>query len=326
MPVTNIRNYAAAITLGWVLLVSIADAQTERERLMVLTFDDLPYQTAGYSETVLRGRRVTDELLRTLAIYQAPTTVFVNESKLYINDQTEARIGLLERWVEYGAVLGNHTYSHSDLNLLSVEEFEREIIDGEPVTLRLMSSRTPYQRFFRHPYTHTGDTEDKKVRITAFLHERNYEIAPFTIDGQDSIFNRVYLFAKQSNNDELVARVQDAYVDFVVSATEFAERISVEIFGDEIPQTLVLHANDLNADSLDRLLDRLVQRNYRFVNLTDAMQHPAYNTEDKLVTSFGPSWLWRWTKSMELDVSFRGDPEPPEWILKLFEESISSEP
>ncbi len=163
------------------------------------------------------------------------------------------------------------------------------------------------------------------MRITAFLYERNYQIAPYTIDSQDSIFNRVYLDAKQSNNDGLAARIQDAYVDFVISTTEFAERISVEIFGDEIPQTLILHANDINADSLDGLLDRFVQRSYRFVNLTDAMQHPAYKTEDKLVTRFGPSWLWRWRKSMKMDVSFQGDPEPPEWILKLFEESYSSE-
>ena len=322
---TSTHTYASAFALACIALVSAA-AQTENERLMVLTFDDLPYQTMGYPDTLLRGRRVTDELLRTLANHQAPATAFVNESKLFVNDEAEARIGLLERWVEYGAVLGNHTYSHSDLNLVSVEEFEQEIIDGEQITLRLMASRRPYQRFFRHPYTHTGDTEDKKARITAFLEERGYLIAPYTIDSQDSIFNRVYLDAKQSKNDELAVRVRNAYVDFVVSTTKFAERISVEIFGDEIPQTLVLHANDINADSLDGLLGRLSMRNYRFVSLSNAMQHPAYNTADTLVTSFGPSWLWRWRKSMNLDVSFRGDPEPPEWILELFEESNSSAP
>jgi hypothetical protein len=292
---------------------------------MVLTFDDLPYVAAGYSDTISRGNKITAELLESLALHRAPTTAFVNESKLYIDDQTEARIGLLERWVEYGAILGNHTYSHSDLNDLTVAEFEQEIVDGEPVTSRVMALRTPYQRFFRHPYTHTGDTEDKKSQIIAFLHERDYQIAPYTIDSQDYIFNRIYLDAKQAKNNELAGRVQDAYVDFVVSATEFAERISVEIFGDEIPQTLILHANDINAVSLGDLLDRLVERGYGFVNLTDAMQHPAYHTTDKLVTSFGASWLWRWTKSMEVDVSFRSDPEPPEWILKQFQESYSSE-
>ena len=166
---SNIRIYAAAITLGWVLLASIADAQTDRERLMVLTFDDLPYAAGGYSDTLLRARRITDELLRTLAMHQVPTTAFVNESRLYIDDQTASRIGLLEQWVEYGAILGNHTYSHSDFNRLSVEQFEREILDGAPVTLKLMSAREPYPHFFRHPYTHTGDTEDKKVRITGGL-------------------------------------------------------------------------------------------------------------------------------------------------------------
>ncbi len=318
---TNTHTYASSFALACIALVSAAAAQTENERLMVLTFDDLPYQTMGYPDTLWRGRRVTDELLRTLANHQAPTTAFVNESKLFVNDEAEARINLLERWVEYGAVLGNHTYSHSDLNSVSAEEFEQEIIDGEQITSRLMASRKPYQRFFRHPYTHTGNTEEKKARITAFLEERGYLIAPYTIDSQDSIFNRVYLDAKHSKNDELAVRVQNAYVDFVVSTTKFAERISVEIFGDEIPQTLILHANDINADSLDGLLGRLSMRNYRFVSLNNAMQHPAYNTADTLVTSFGPSWLWRWNKSMNLDVSFRGDPEPPEWILKLFEDS-----
>jgi hypothetical protein len=123
----------------------------------------------------------------------------------------------------------------------------------------------------------------------------------------------------------LAAQVLDAYVDFVLSATEFAERISAEIFGDEIPQTLILHANNINADSLDGLLDSFERLGYRFVNLTDAMQHPAYKMTDKLVTSFGPSWLWRWTKSMEIDVNFRDDPEPPDWILEKFEDSTSSE-
>ena len=65
---SNIRIYAAAVTLGWVLLVSIAGAQTDRERLMILTFDDLPYAAGGYSDTLLRARIFTDELIRTLAM------------------------------------------------------------------------------------------------------------------------------------------------------------------------------------------------------------------------------------------------------------------
>lgn len=292
---------------------------------MALTFDDLPYVAAGYEDTVQRGREITAQLLQSLGQSQVPATAFVNESRLYVDDQTEARIDLLKRWVEYGAALGNHTYSHSDLNDLTVAEFQREIVNGERVTRILMASRKPYERFFRHPYTHTGNTEEKKAEVSAFLHERSYQIAPYTVDSQDYLFNRVYLDAKKTGNEELALQVQGACIDFVVSATEFAEGASVKLFGNEIRQTLILHADDISAGSLGDLLGRLEERGYEFVNLADAMRHPAYKTEDTLVTRFGPSWLWRWAESMGAEISFAGDPEPPDWILSKFEDADASE-
>ncbi len=298
-------------------------AQTENVRQMVLTIDDLPYHASGHPDTIAQANRVTDRLLSTLTEYQAPATAFVNESNLLINGEADARTRLLRKWAESGVILGNHTYSHADLNQSSVELFQREIIDGESITLEVMLSRPRYQRYFRYPYSHTGDTAEKKARIARFLKERGYRIAPYTIDSQDYVFNRIYLDARQSENVELAEQIRLAYVEFVVAATVFAETISSRVFGDEIPQILIVHANQINADALAEVLARLVQRGYLFVDLTKAMQHPAYKTEDRLVTSYGPSWLWRWSYSMELDISFRGDPEPPNWILDLYEESVS---
>jgi hypothetical protein len=36
------------------------------------------------------------------------------------------------------------------------------------------------------------------------------------------------------------------------------------------------------------------------------------------VTDFGPTWLWRWRTHLGLNVSFAGDPEPPAWVIALF--------
>jgi hypothetical protein len=103
-----------------------------------------------------------------------------------------------------------------------------------------------------------------------------------------------------------------------ISATDFAERISPQVFDHDIPQTILLHANDINAGYLDVLLTRLEQRGYRFVTLEAAMVDPAYQTKDTLVTKSGPTWLWRWMKSRGMAVSFRGDPEAPDWVLDLY--------
>ena len=297
--------------------------QIAQSRQMVLTIDDLPYQSSGHPDTFDRASEVTTRLLKSLARFQAPANVFVNEANLQIKGDTGSRIGLLEQWAEYGANIGNHTYSHADLNRQTAQEYQEEIRKGEVSTLEVMASRRPYQQFFRHPYTHTGDTEEKKTSVTRFLEDNGYLIAPYTIDSQDSIFNRIYLDALVAEDLELCEQIKNAYVDFVIEATAFAERISVEVFGEEIPQTLILHANRINADTFDTLLEQLVQRRYEFVRLVDVMKHPAYQTEDTLVTSYGPSWLWRWSKSMGQDISFRGDPEPPGWVLNQFRNAQS---
>jgi hypothetical protein len=101
-------------------------------------------------------------------------------------------------------------------------------------------------------------------------------------------------------------------------AMEFAEQVSPKIFGREIPQILLIHSNDITADSLDEILTRLAARGYRFVTLDEAMSDPAYQTKVTYVTKHGPTWLFRWSQSKGLDVSFRGDPDPPKWVLDLY--------
>ena len=124
------------------------------------------------------------------------------------------------------------------------------------------------------------------------------------------------------NKDKALAkRLRAAYLDFTFAATEFAERFSPQIFGREIPQTLLIHANDLNADCLDEMLRRLAARGYRFVSLDEAMADAAYQTKDTYVTKAGPSWLWRWMKSKGMNISFKGDPDPPKWVMDLYRQN-----
>ncbi len=310
---------AAAMTLTAEPAVPTIAAQASRApRAMALTFDDLPYAnvTAGDLGALTQAQRVTSALLRVLAAHRAPVVAFVNEAKLGSGPELEARTAILQQRVDASAVLGNHTYSHADLNVLTIQQFEDQILKGETVTRRLMQPRQPYQLYFRHPQTHTGDTQAKKETVEAFLEGRGYKVAPHTIDSSDYIFNSGYVQAL--GRDEATAtRLREAYLDFVIRATEFAERVSPQIFGRDIPQTILLHANDINADSLDDLLKRLEGRGYAFVSLDTAMADPAYRTKDTLVTKFGPTWLWRWMKSQGMSISFSEDPDPPQWVVEL---------
>lgn len=297
-------------------LAAAARAQTPA-RTMAITFDDLPYVMIGDGPYVTRGRAATDKILSTLKKHKAPAVAFVNEGQLN-GDDRKARINLLRQWVNQGEILGNHTYSHPDFNRLTVEQFQEEITKGEVVTRQLMRSRQPYQLYFRHPMTHTGDTREKKEAIEKFLAAHGYKVTPHTIENSDFIFNVAYAQALQRHDDALAQRVRDAYLDMTITAIAFAEKISPEIFGREIPQILLIHANDINGDSLDEMLRRFEARGYSFVTLDKVMADPAYQTKDTYVNNYGPTWFFRWAKSKGLKLDFSGDPDPPKWVMDLY--------
>jgi hypothetical protein len=79
---------------------------------------------------------------------------------------------------------------------------------------------------------------------------------------------------------------------------------------------LLLHANELNADYLDRLVGMLKGRGYNFIGLDQALQDPAYDRPDEYVGPRGLSWLHRWALADGLQV--KEEPREPAWIRDLF--------
>ena len=303
------------ISLG-ILCCSYAGAQTaQKHRTVALTFDDLPEALDG---DFARMKRNTPELLRTLKAHGAPAIGFVNEAKLHVRGETDARTTVLKQWVDAGMVLGNHTYSHARLLTTPLAKYEEEVISGEVITRRLMSEHKPYQLYFRHPYTSTGPNKEVKEAFEKFLRDHGYKIAPFTIENSDYIFNRIYVDAKRDKDTGLMERLRAAYLELNDAQFEFFERLSSEMFGREISQILLIHANDINADCLDQLLKRLEGRGYRFVTLDQALEDKAYQTKDDYIGVHGPSWMHRWTVSMGLKMKLNEEPDPPKWVLEMF--------
>ena len=300
------------------LFAAFTSARAQTTRTMAVTLDDLPYVRMSDAPYLPSARSATAKILSTLKKHKVSAVGFVNEAQLDYGNDREARIALLREWVKNGMMLGNHTYSHSDFNQLTVAQFEEQIVKGDVVTRQLMQSRRPYQLYFRHPMTHTGDTLEKKEAIEKFLAALGYKVTPHTIENSDFIFNVPYAQAVQKGDMALAKRVREAYLDLTIAATQFAEKISPQIFGREIPQLLLIHSNDLNADCLDELLQKLSDRGYKFVTLDKVMSDPAYETKDTYVNKYGPTWLFRWSKSKGMNLDFSGDADPPKWVMDLY--------
>lgn len=285
---------------------------------VAVTIDDLP--KVGGGSAIEDARRVTHGILQALSRHDVPAVGFVTSAHAVVRGEVDERLELLRQWRDAGIELANHGYSHLDFQTVSLEEYQDDFIKGDLFPRLLMREAGRPIRYFRHPFTHTGRDAESKRAFEAFAAERGYAIAPFTVEHADYIYNLLHSEARQAGDSARLDRIREAYLDHIDAAFDFAELLSRETFGRDIPQVMLTHANDINADHLDLLLERLTTRGYEFVSLEAAMADPAYRTPDRYVGRFGPSWLHRWRLSLGLEDRLRQEPDPPGWVLEAYRE------
>lgn len=99
---------------------------------------------------------------------------------------------------------------------------------------------------------------------------------------------------------------------------DYFERRSREVLGYEVAQILLLHANDINAASMDEMVGLLKRRGYKFISLDEALTDRAYQLEDGYIGRMGLSWIHRWALGMGKKNDIRNEPDPPKFILDLY--------
>ncbi|MEX0880941.1 MAG: polysaccharide deacetylase family protein [Thermoanaerobaculia bacterium] len=294
-------------------------------RRVAVTFDDLPTVSVA-AEGVGADRAMTEKLVTAIRESGAPAIGFVNEGKLASagGPPEDARVGLLERWLEAGLDLGNHTYSHPDLHRIPLADYESEVVRGDEVTRRLLTARGKRPRYFRHPFLHTGQDLATKAGLEKFLAARGYAVAPVTHDNSDWIFARAYASAARRGDRAQAGRIAAAYVPYMEAKFDYFERQSRRLFSREIPQVLLLHANSLNADTFGALAAMMKRRGYVFVSLDDALADEAYDSTDTYTGPSGITWLHRWALSRgDKDLIVPEEPRTPPFVLE--EAGIASE-
>ena len=102
----------------------------------------------------------------------------------------------------------------------------------------------------------------------------------------------------------------------------YFEQQSGALFGREIPQTLLIHANRLNSVVIDELLTMISARGYRFVELDAALADSAYASPNTWTGNIVITWLHRWARAAGKGGDFfAGEPELPTFIHDAFAET-----
>ncbi len=302
--------------VGLIFLLAVAVCGQQVNRTVAVTIDDLPVVSTRSDH---RNRfEITKKLLGHIKKARVPAIGFVNENKLFSGEKRDERqVDLLRMWLDAVLELGNHSYSHRSLNQIPLADYQADVLKGERVTKELLAAKGKKMRYFRHPFLQTGRTLEIKASFDKFLSDNGYTIAPISIDNGDYIFSKAYDVAFDKGDKKLMKQVGDAYVPYMEKKLEYWERQSVKIFGREIAQTLLIHANFINSDYFDDLAAMFKKRGYKFVDLETALKDEAYRLPDKFIGAAGISWLHRWTLDRGREFLLPSEPMVPEFVLKL---------
>ena len=295
----------------------LAPAPAPSPREIAVTIDDLPLN--GPDLPLPRLQAMTERFLAALKRNGIPAVGFVNEAKLYRRDEVDGRIALLRRWRDAGMELGNHTFSHPSLQTMPLPAFEEDVVRGETVTRILLEETGSCLRWFRHPFLQTGPTAEVKMELEAFLAGRGYRVAPVTVDTNDWMYNAVFAEAAARDDAALAARTRHAYLDSFGPVVDFFEGLSERIFERPIRQVLLIHANELNAETIDLWAETLRKRGYTFVTLERALDDPAYASDDTFVSRNGISWLHRWLFTRTGATRLKEEPDPPPFVMEAYQ-------
>lgn len=311
------RTAAPVLAAAWALALAasaspvVGQPSPTPDRRVALTFDDLP-MTGGPPCDSRLAREVTEKLTGFLEQRSIPAAGLASPGRQCFDAALLQET--LGRWREIGAVVGNHTASHPDLNSTPVDDYLANIDRAQ----RLIDAAVgPEPRWFRPPYLHMGDDARSKAALERHLSANDYRLAPVTVDNQEWVYAAVYQHAKARDDAALLDRLVDAYLGHLAASMEFYERLSMDVFGREIPQVLLLHANPLNADHIGAVTTMLEDRGYRFVGLAEAVSDSAYERPDTYVGPRGLSWVQRW--ALEAGVPVPDEPREDAWVAEALQ-------
>lgn len=235
------------------------------QREIAITIDDLPL-VGSKMNTPGNQQRSTERFMRIIQAFSenhVPATGFVIAGAI-----EKGQWEFLEQFRSAGLMIGNHTYSHKNLNQMNADAYIADIDKADKILSPLLTE----PKYFRYPYLAEGN-KVSKPKVLEYLTSKNYHIAPVTIDSKDFRFNEeLYHVPYRARENYILTKMKGRYLDYIWQQTLKAEK---HTNGQPVKQILLIHANLLNSYLLPDVIQMYKQNGYKFITLTEALKNPA---------------------------------------------------
>jgi peptidoglycan-N-acetylglucosamine deacetylase len=278
--------YISCITFLLAACVSTpVSEKIERDVGIAITFDDLPVHN-DLPPGVTR-RQVGQQIIQALGDANAPQVYgFVNAASIS-NSPTLAEV--LSDWRAAGHPLGNHTWSHPNLNDLSVAAYADEIIKNEAVLDQ--QSKGMDWRWFRYPFLAEGSDPVKRKAVRDVLAMRDYRIAQVTMSFGDYMWNGPYARCVAKNDLLAIQKLEDSFLKAAADELDRSRQMSQALYQRDIPYVLLMHVGGFDAYVMPKLLAMYKAKGVKLVTLDEAQNDPFYASDNNPSLSAEPPGL-----------------------------------
>jgi len=273
---------------GWLLLTAAflaAGIVPAGAQQIAFTWDDLPaHSTLPQGETRVEiGRKIIAAMKEA---HLPPAYGFVNGIRTV---QEPLSTPMLKEWRDAGLPLGNHTWSHMNLNQSPLADWEADVLKNEPLLEEYMKGGD--WRWLRYPYLAEGDTPEKREAARAFLRSHGYRIAAVTMSFGDYMWNEPYARCVAKKDSAVIAQLEDSYLKAAEADIDYTRSMSKTLYGHDIPYVLLMHVGALDARVLPRLLKLYRNKGFMFITLEQAEADPFYRSDVDLSLPAGADTL-----------------------------------
>ena len=289
---------AGYVAMAEAVPLSLFSQSSEPAPQIAFTFDDLPaHGSLPPGETRME---VISKI--TAALHDAhmpPIYGFVNGVD---TEQHPEDVEVLKAWHSAGNPLGNHSWSHMNLNQHSLEEYEQDVKKDEPLIAGIMKKGEWH--WYRYPFLAEGDTPEKKEGFRNFLRQRGYKVAAVTMSFGDYMWTEPYARCKAKGDQAAITTLQNTYLQSAEESIAWYRELSHTLYQRDIPYVLLMHVGALDAEMMPRLLQLYRDKGFQFVTLPEAESDEFYRDDTNLSLPAGPEML-------ESAMSARHLPLPP---------------
>lgn len=242
-------------------------APAAAQKRIALSFDDVPRRPGAFLTPDERAGRLI-EALRRARVRQAAFFVTTGNLERDYGAGGERRIAA---YVAAGHVIANHSHSHLWARRTPVADYVADL-DRAAAWLR---GRPGYRPWFRFPFLDEGrDTRERRDALRLALAQRGLSSGYVTVDSYDWYLEDLTRTAAAAGQEIDRAALRRLYVDAILGAAEFSDRIAVETLGRSPAHVLLLHETDLAALFIADAVAALREAGWEIVTADQAYHDP----------------------------------------------------